>query len=124
MTQLFGKDNPAYRGGITKLRTLIRNSLMYRQWKELVFQRDRYKCVDCKAQFTSKELNAHHCTVDFGDILQNFITKFSQYESPKDDKLLVQLASCYAPFWDLKNAVSLCAKCHKQRHAIKGDIGK
>jgi len=124
MTQLFGKDNPAYKGGVTKLRTLIRNSKIYRDWKELCYQRDRYRCVDCKEQFTSSTLNAHHCNKDFGDILQDFIAKYPKYECPRDNKMLVMLASCYAPFWDMSNAVSLCKACHKKRHELAGDIGK
>jgi len=124
LVQLFGKDNPAYRGGITKLRTLIRNSKIYRDWKELIYQRDKYRCVDCGIIGTGKTLNAHHCNVDFGDILQAFKNKYSKYESPKDDKMLVMLASTYTPFWDMKNAVTLCAKCHHKRHELVGDVGK
>ena len=124
LTQLFGKENAAYRGGVTKLRTLIRNSLMYRQWKELVYQRDRYKCIDCGERFEEKELNAHHTTHQFSDILQEFIAKYPKYESPRDDKILVQLASCYAPFWSLKIAKTLCKKCHHAEHERLGDVGK
>ena len=117
MTQLFGKDNPAYRGGVTRLRTLIRNSKMYKNWKEIVYQKDRYKCQLCGYFGTRRTLVVHHKHADFGDILQDFIAKYKdKYSLPKDEKRLLLLSDAYHPFWNVKNGTSLCATCHKQLH--------
>jgi len=117
MTQLFGKDNPAYRGGVTRLRTLIRNSKMYKQWKEIVYQKDRYKCQMCDYYGDRRTLIVHHKTNDFGDILQDFIAKYKdKYSLPKDEKRLLLLSDAYHPFWDVTNGITLCPTCHKQLH--------
>ena len=119
MVQLMGADNPAYRGGVTHLRTLVRNSKMYKEWKELTFQKDRYKCVDCGVVGDRRTLEAHHVVAEFADLLQDFIAKYPQYSLPKDEQRLLMLSQAYAPFWRINNAVSLCHACHKQRHATQ-----
>jgi hypothetical protein len=118
MAKMMGADNPAYRGGVTRLRVLIRNNKMYKQWKELVYQRDRYKCVDCGYFGDRRTLECHHVDKEFAEILQEFIAKYPQYELPKDEQRLLSLASVYSPFWSVKNGISLCAPCHKERHRI------
>ncbi len=116
MAQLFGADNPAYRGGVTRLRVLIRNSKMYKQWKDLVYQRDRYKCVTCGTYGDRRTLECHHVNKEFAEILQEFIAHYNKYTLPKDEQILLMLASVYAPFWDVKNGQTLCKNCHKQHH--------
>jgi len=116
MTQLFGKDNPAYRGGVTKLITLIRNCKMYREWKELVFQKHGYKCAHCGIRGDSRTLEAHHHTEDFALILQRFIAKYPQYELPRDQDKLLLLSQAFVPFWSIKNGISLCHDCHLKEH--------
>lgn len=117
MAQLFGKDNPAYRGGVTKLRTLIRNSKPYREWKELIFQKHGYKCAHCGMRGDSRTLEAHHHLADFADILQDFLKRFSQYELPKDQDRLLLLSQAFVPFWTIKNGLCLCKNCHLAEHA-------
>src|SRR5574343_115344 len=117
MAQLFGKDNPAYRGGVTKLRTLIRNSKPYREWKELIFQKHGYKCAHCGMRGDSRTLEAHHHIEDFADILQRFLLKYPQYELPKDQDRLLLLSQAFVPFWTIKNGLALCKKCHLAEHA-------
>jgi len=117
MAKMMGADNPAYRGGVTNLRVLIRNSKTYKQWKDLCYQRDRYKCVDCQMAGDRRTLECHHVTVEFADILQQFMEKYKgKYELPRDEQRLLMLAEAYAPFWSIKNGVSLCKKCHAARH--------
>lgn len=40
-----GSKSSLWRGGLTKINTLIRSSLEYRLWREAVFARDQYTCV-------------------------------------------------------------------------------
>jgi HNH endonuclease len=45
----FGKNffNPSWKGGITPLNHLLRNSAKYRKWRKAVFERDNYTCQIC-----------------------------------------------------------------------------
>ena len=70
MTKLMGADNGAYRGGVTRLRVLIRNSRMYKEWKDLVYQRDRYKCQDCGFFGDRRTLECHHVGKEFAEQIQ------------------------------------------------------
>jgi 5-methylcytosine-specific restriction endonuclease McrA len=118
MAKLYGADNPAYRGGVTNLRSLIRTSKMYKEWKKLIFQRDRYKCVDCGVVGDHKSLEAHHTPLEFADLLQEFLKKFEgKYSLPKDERRLFELSQLSPLLWSVRNGVSLCASCHKKRHA-------
>lgn len=125
MAKMMGADNPAYRGGVTNLRTLVRNSKAYKNWKDLTFQRDRYKCVDCGMIGDRKTLEAHHTIREFADLLQDFIHKYQdKYELPRDEKRLLELSQVYAPMWSIKLGVSLCKACHRQRHLVQKEAQK
>ena len=39
--------HPAYRGGITPINMAIRTSFQYKLWREAVFKRDNWTCVQC-----------------------------------------------------------------------------
>lgn len=116
MAKMMGKDNPAYRGGVTQLRAQIRNSRMYKEWKDLIFQKDRFKCTRCGMIGDRRTLEAHHHTADFADILQDFLKRFPQYELPRDQARLLLLSQAYVPFWTIKNGISLCRECHRKEH--------
>lgn len=53
-----GDRNHLWRGGITPINRAIRNSLVYRLWREAVFIRDDYRCLDCGTR--GGRLNADH----------------------------------------------------------------
>lgn len=116
MVQMFGADNPAYRGGVTTLRTLIRNSKMYKDWKGLVYQRDRYKCVKCGYLGNRKTLECHHINKEFSELLQELLAKYPQYVLPRDEQRLLMLSAAYAPMWSVKNGQTMCKPCHKMEH--------
>ena len=40
--------HPLWKGGTTSLNHLVRSSLEYRLWREVVFKRDNWTCVECK----------------------------------------------------------------------------
>jgi len=58
-------NNPIrnWKGGITPMQTLVRNSQAYQEWRKAVFERDDYRCFDCGARSekgNSIYLHAHH----------------------------------------------------------------
>ena len=78
-----GKNNPAWRGGVTKLNRLERTSEKYSIWRKKVFQRDWFSCRKCGQ--SGGELNAHH--------LNNFLD-------------FIELR------FNKKNGITLCRNCH------------
>lgn len=67
-----------------------RNAPAYRAWRASVLERDRYTCQDCGAQDL---LEAHHIL---------------RYAKESDQRFVIE------------NGVTLCADCHKTRHAQEG----
>jgi hypothetical protein len=104
-----GLKHPMWKGGITPLHTLIRNSAEYAQWKDNIFQRDDYKCQRCSK--TKCYLNAHHI-IPFSILLD--------FYRPKnlDEALKCKL------FWAADNGVSLCEDCHNWIHSLGNDDGE
>ena len=119
MPRMMGADNPAYRGGVTHLRALIRNSKAYKGWKELVYQRDRYRCQKCNVLGTHKTLECHHIGKEFAELLQDFILLYSKYSLPKDEQRLLELSQCYAPLWRISQGQTLCRECHREHHRLE-----
>jgi len=77
--------HPVYKGGVTPVNMLIRNSAEMREWRKVVFIRDSYTCRDC-GQVGGK-LNADH------------IKPFSSHKELR---------------FDLDNGRTLCVDCHRQ----------
>lgn len=78
-----------WKGGTGSLNAKIRRSIEMRQWRELVFKRDDYRCFDCGARSekgTSVILNADH------------ILRFSKFPRLR---------------FDINNGRTLCKDCHR-----------
>ena len=45
-----GKNNPAWKGGVTTKNEMFRRSTQYYLWRESVFKRDNYTCIWCGAR--------------------------------------------------------------------------
>ena len=84
-----GEKSYLWRGGITPINKALRSSLEYRQWRDAVFQRDGYLCVDCG---DGGYLEAHH------------IKAFADYPDLR---------------FDLTNGKTLCIKCHAKTDNYK-----
>lgn len=56
--KMMGKDNPAWRGGVTPENHKIRTSIEMRLWRESVFARDNYTCQ--KTGKRGGKLHPHH----------------------------------------------------------------
>ncbi len=76
-----------WKGGISSINMIERQSSKYKQWRTSVFKRDNYTCQECKK--TNCKLNAHH------------IKSFSKYKNLR---------------YDINNGITLCEQCHKQIH--------
>ena len=59
-----GENNPNWKGGISPLNRRLRNSSMWRIWRELVFQRDNFTCQNPRCEFCHNlqgvYLHPHH----------------------------------------------------------------
>ena len=83
-----GEKNLAWKGGVTLEAFRIRMSIEYRLWRESVFARDNWTCVDCGKRGVT--LNAHH------------IKTFSLFPDLR---------------FAIDNGETLCVKCHRKKKA-------
>lgn len=68
-------------------KTDYRNTKEYREWRQLVFERDDYTCQDCNQR--GGDLNAHH------------IERFKTHKHLR---------------YELANGITICVPCHRKRH--------
>jgi len=104
-----GQNNPNWKGGIHPLGIAIRNSERYKQWRNEVFNRDKFTCKDCKQ--IGGNLEAHHIKA-FSLLYREFLLKFNNFSPLEEKEILLRLADTYSDFWKLKNGKTLCVKCH------------
>ena len=94
-----GEKNRCWLGGLTPIRTQIYRSDIFKNWRDLVFQRDKYTCQ--KRGYKGKGLNAHHIK-SFSDIMiENNIKSLN--DAYKCDEL-----------GNIDNGVTLCKNCHQE----------
>lgn len=86
-----GEKSHLWKGGITKINTLIRSSLEYRLWRESVFKRDNFACQFCRKRGVA--LNADH------------IKPFAYFPELR---------------LELDNGRTLCVPCHEKTDTYKG----
>ena len=83
-----GENNACWKGGISDINNVIRNSKEYKLWRSAVYQRDNYTCVWC-GNPDSGNLNAHH------------IKPFALFPELR---------------FAIDNGITLCKNCHKNAH--------
>lgn len=103
-----GEKSGRWNGGTTKLRTEIRFSPKYIEWRNGVFKRDGYTCKKCNQN--GGDLNAHHLE-SIADIIKN--------ENLSDLKDVLQNEELF----DIEYAVTLCEDCHRTFHKQYGYTG-
>lgn len=106
----YGKDNHAYKGGITKLSVRIRDLPEYKKWRDVVFNRDDYTCQICGARSGNGKavfLHPHHI-ISFSAIMEKYKIKS-----------IKQAISCEA-LWDIGNGRTLCRECHEDTDNFAG----
>lgn|SRR3990167_845173 len=84
--QMIGENNPRWKGGITKWQNKIRHLLEYKQWRQAIYGRDDYRCLDCGER--GKKIQADH------------IYPFSLFPRLR---------------FMLENGRTLCKECHKEK---------
>ena len=84
-----GSENPSWKGGKSRERSLVQATFEYQEWRRKVFERDRFVCQD-RGYSNGGILEAHH------------ILPFSKYPDRR---------------FDVDNGVTLCKYCHQIRHA-------
>jgi hypothetical protein len=96
-----GENSSQWKGGITPMRRMIRESFEYREWIKKVFGRDNFTCQECGARGTY--LHAHH------------VKQFSQILEENNITTLEEARNC-KELWDINNGITFCKKCHRKKH--------
>lgn len=100
-----GEKHPNWKGGVSVINNLIRQSEAYSRWRKNIFKRDNYQCIICQSK---KIIEVHHLFP-----LNKIIKKYKI-------KYLIDAYKCKI-LWDIKNGVVLCQKCH---NPTKGGLFK
>lgn len=95
-----GSNNPAWKGGVTKLIEKIRGLPKYSQWRLGVYERDKFTCKICQDDIGGN-LEAHHIKP-----LSFLIGKYD-IKNTEEANLCEEL-------WIINNGQTLCKQCHKQ----------
>lgn len=94
-----------WKGGRTILRKQVQQTLLYRNWRKSVFERDNYTCQKCGD--TKCYLNADH------------IKSYSLIIKENNIKTVEEAKKC-AELWDVLNGRTLCVPCHKDTDTYGG----
>ncbi len=90
----FGANNPNWKGGVTPLKSRMRSTMAYKLWREAVYARDGYTCVQCGIQ---------------GDINSPFL----QADHIKPFYKYPELVN------ELSNGRTLCLNCHSMTDSFR-----
>lgn len=94
--QLFGENNPCWRGGITSINKSIRSSREMDLWRISVFERDNYTCVWCGIRSQKGKKVVIHA---------DHIKPFAYYPELR---------------FAIDNGRTLCVECHKTTDTYAG----
>ena len=86
------ETHPQWKGGISKSRSTIYDSIGYKEWREAVFRRDNYTCQNC-GDSKGHNLIAHHIVPFSHCIIENIELLYS-----------------------VENGLTVCDLCHKLIH--------
>lgn len=100
-----GSKSNTWKGGITPLYLQIRHNIKTRQWSSDCFHRDDFICQECGNR--GGKLHCHH--------IKHFAWIIDEYKI----KTLEQAIDC-EELWDLNNGITLCQKCHINKHKKHG----
>jgi 5-methylcytosine-specific restriction endonuclease McrA len=91
--------SPNWKGGISTLYNLVRESIRNKKWQKLCLNRDNFTCQKCKK--IGGDLEVHH------------IKQLALIIKENNIKTIEDAFLCYE-LWDINNGVTLCLTCHKE----------
>jgi len=94
-----GENHWNWKGGITEIKNRLRNSYLWRNWREKVFRRDNWICQECR--MNKDDLEPHHKKSLRIIFLQNKISTYDQ---------AIKIKEIFA----IDNGITLCHLCHKK----------
>jgi len=106
---LIGDKSSNWKGGISTLNNIIRNSDKYKEWRFQIFGRDNFTCQCCNIRGTYLEV--HHIKSRKEIIKEYNITKI-------EDALNCEI------LWDLNNGITYCLECHNKLKKKGGKLAK
>lgn len=104
-----GEKSYSWKGGISPIGKRIRNSFIYKKWRQDIFIRDDFTCKKCGARSGMGKtvyLEAHHKKpfYKFVEEIKKYLPLLNLY-----DACLI-----YTPLWNLNNGITLCKNCHNK----------
>ncbi len=100
------ESHPLWDNFVVPLKLKIRSLIEYKEWREKVFDRDKYACQEC-GDDKGGNLNAHHKNKGFMEIIID-----------KEIQTLDDAKSC-DDLWDINNGITFCKLCHIEIHKKK-----
>jgi len=100
-----GSNAPNYKGGITPTNMRLRGCTQYKQWREAVYKRDNYTCIECEDS-RGGNLEPDHI-IAFSNILAKIRFQYG-VENLYENALKCEL------LWDVSNGRTLCKDCHRK----------
>lgn len=96
-----GEKNWNWKGGQRGFVAQIRHSLFYNLWRQEVYKKDDYACIECGTRGNGNRFEIHH------------IISFALLINKNGIKTIEEAEKC-KELWDINNAVVLCRECHKK----------
>ena len=97
-----GEKHWNWKGGVSLINQIIRQSTEYKLWREKVFEKGKYTCIRCKK---GGRLNVDH------------VKSLSTIISENKIKTMSDARSCKI-LWDIDNGRILCINCHKKNKKL------
>jgi len=102
--KMIGAGNPQWKGGVTKLSSLIRSLPEYILWREKIFKRDNWTCQICSDRT---------CVGNKVILHADHIYPLHKLIEENQIKSVLEAILC-EHLWEIDNGRCLCIDCHKK----------
>lgn len=110
-----GANNHRWKGGITPLHTIIRNSAIYKTFRKEIMRERDYTCEITRQK--GNKLNIHHVK-PFNQLIAEFIKIYGS--DSQDREAVYANMKNFAPFWDKNNILLITEDLHYKIHTKYG----